>query len=54
MLTKGPVEMDQLTKELEITPNRVRSEINRLLTNAIVRQQKPSFLRKRKFNFKLS
>ena len=45
MLTKGPVEMDQLTKELEITPNRVRSEINRLLTNAIVRQQKPNFLK---------
>ena len=45
ILTKGPVEMDQLTKELEITPNRVRSEINRLLTNAIVRQQKPNFLK---------
>jgi predicted transcriptional regulator len=45
ILTKGPVEMDQLTKELGITPNRVRSEINRLLTNAIVRQQKPNFLK---------
>ena len=45
IITKGPVEIDELSKQLEMTPNNVRSEINRLLTNAIVRVNKPVFLK---------
>ena len=45
IITKGPVEIDELSKRLNLTPNKVRSEINRLLTNAIVRSDTPVFLR---------
>ena len=45
IITKGPVEIDALSKQLNLTPNKIRSEINRLLTNAIVRSDKPAFLK---------
>ena len=45
IITKGPVEIDELSKRLNLTPNKVRSEINRLLTNAIVRSDTPVFLK---------
>ena len=45
IITKGPVEIDELSKKLNLTPNKVRSEINKLLTNAIVRSDKPAFLK---------
>jgi hypothetical protein len=45
IITKGPVEIDELSKQLNLSPNKIRSEINRLLTNAIVRIDKPFFLK---------
>jgi hypothetical protein len=45
IITKGPVEIDELSKKLNLSPNRIRSEINRLLINAIVRVDKPVFLK---------
>ena len=47
IITKNPTEIEELSKKLEITPNNVRSEINRLLYNAIVRPDKPAFLREK-------
>jgi hypothetical protein len=45
IITKGPVEIDELSKQLEMTPNKIRSEINKLLTNVIVRTDRPVFLK---------
>ena len=45
IITEGPAEIDDLSKELDMTPNRIRSEINKLLTNIIVRTTKPAFLK---------
>ncbi len=45
IITEGPVEIDDLSKQLEMTPNKIRSEINKLLTNVIVRPTTPVFLK---------
>ena len=48
IIAKGPVEIDELSQKLDMTPNRIRSEINKLLTNAIIRSDKPAFLKGKK------